>query len=185
MVKNHFGVYTYRVNCGIPQSFGANRVCRADVFHQSYLLVLDSTDRVIRLVFTVIVPFFRIIVLDPSSGLNRPLHVASPDCATLYSMSPEEPEPLICLWDVVRSYMKHLNRSSVDIGMPLLWWTLPTRNLYEPSFHPAMHSTSSTAFMRTRELHISSLKFTFKMPRYSLRGSHAHFEPFKRLSGHC
>lgn len=138
----------------------------ADAFHQSYLFVLYPMDSNIRLVFTVIVPFFRIIVLDPSSGLNRPLHVASPDCATLYSMSPEGPEPLICLWDVVRSYMKHLNRSSVDIGMPLLWWTLPTRNLYEPSFHPAMHSTSSTAFMRTREPRISRFRFTIKTPKY-------------------
>lgn len=65
-------------------------------------------------------PFLSIIVLDPSSGLNRPLHVASPDWATLYSMSPDIPGPFNCLCEVVRSYMKHLNRSSVDIGIPLL-----------------------------------------------------------------
>lgn len=66
------------------------------------------------------VPFFNIIVLDPSRGLKSPLHVASPDCATLYSTSPEALEPFSCLCDVVRSYIKHLNRSSVDIGIPLL-----------------------------------------------------------------
>ncbi len=30
---------------------------------------------------------FRIIVRDPSAGLNNPVHVASPDCAILYSIS--------------------------------------------------------------------------------------------------
>lgn len=34
------------------------------------------------------IPRLRAIVLDPSVALNSPLHVASPDCATLYSMPP-------------------------------------------------------------------------------------------------
>lgn len=119
------------------------------------------------------VPFFSIIVLEPSSGLNNPLHVASPDCATLYSTSPEPPEPLSCLWDVVRSYIKHLNRSSVDIGMPLLWWTRPTRNLYEPSFHPAMHSTSSTKHDRSVMISVTVIRlqnvYMHNLPLGSIR----------------
>lgn len=116
------------------------------------------------------VPFFNIIVLDPSRGLKRPLHVASPDCATLYSTSPEAPEPFSCLWDVVRSYMKHLNRSSVDIGIPLLWWTLPTRNRYEPSFQPAMHSTSSTKHY-TYYIMNWTLNYNYKQTILILRNS--------------
>lgn len=34
------------------------------------------------------IPRLRAIVLEPSVALNSPLHVASPDCATLYSMPP-------------------------------------------------------------------------------------------------
>lgn len=37
-------------------------------------------------------PRFSAMVLDPSVALKRPLHVASPDCATLYSTSEEKLE---------------------------------------------------------------------------------------------
>lgn len=37
-------------------------------------------------------PRFSAIVLDPSVALKSPLHVASPDCATLYSTSEEKLE---------------------------------------------------------------------------------------------
>lgn len=31
--------------------------------------------------------FFRVIILEPTSALSKPLQVASPDCANLYSAS--------------------------------------------------------------------------------------------------
>lgn len=73
-----------------------------------------------------------------TSALSKPLHVASPDWANLYSNSLDElPIP-----DAIFSYTKQRNRSSFDDAR--LCDTRPTRYLALPSFHVAKHVNSST-----------------------------------------
>uniref|UniRef100_A0A8D8ZM63 Uncharacterized protein n=1 Tax=Cacopsylla melanoneura TaxID=428564 RepID=A0A8D8ZM63_9HEMI len=89
-----------------------------------------------------LVPFLSVMVRDPSMGLNSPLHVASPDCATLNSIP--SAALALCPWllGLIFSYTKHLNRSSFEVEWP--WCILPTRYQEVPSFHRAMHCSSST-----------------------------------------
>lgn len=90
-------------------------------------------------------PFLNVIVREPSMGLNRPLHVASPLCATRYTSAEPSgtgppgratswsmaPMPMAALFRLpctvwpAFSYTKHRYRSSLLDAWP--WCRRPTK----------------------------------------------------------